>query len=47
MKEFLNGSNPKDMFQAKLNSVKEKSNSKNPMGGKGTHGRILVVDRRR
>ena len=30
MKEFLDGSNPKDIFQAKLNSVKEKSNSANP-----------------
>ena len=46
MKAFLDGSSPKYIFQAKLNSVKEKSNSKNPMGGKGTHGRILVVDRR-
>ena len=47
VKEFLDGSNPKDIFQAKLNSKKEKSKSENPMGVKGTHRRILVVDRRR
>ena len=46
MKEFFDGSISKDIFQAKLNSMKEKSNSENPMGVKGTHRRILVVDRR-
>ena len=46
MKEIFDGSSAKDIFQAKLNSMKEKSNSENPMGVKGTHRRILVVDRR-
>ena len=45
MKQFLDGSNPKDIFQANMNSMMEKSNSKNPMAVKGTH-RILEVDRR-
>ena len=31
MKEFFGGSSPKDIFQAKLNSMMEKSNSDNPM----------------
>ena len=31
MKEFFDGSSPKDIFQAKLNSMMEKSNSDNPM----------------
>ena len=48
MKEFIDESSPKDIFQAKLNSMKEKSKSENPMVRvKGTHRRILVVDRRR
>ena len=34
MKEFFDGSSPKDIFQAKLNSMMEKSNSDNPMGMK-------------
>ena len=34
MKEFFGGSSPKDIFQAKLNSMMEKSNSDNPMGMK-------------
>ena len=34
MKEFFDGSIPKDIFQAKLNSMMEKSNSDNPMGMK-------------
>ena len=32
MTEFYDGSNPKDIFQAKLNSKMEKSNSDKPMG---------------
>jgi len=32
MKEFIDESSPKDIFQAKLNSMMEKSNSDNPMG---------------
>ena len=47
IKEFFDVASPKDIFQAKLNSMKEKSNSENSMGVKGTHRRILVVDRRR
>ena len=31
MKQFFGGSGPKDIFQAKLNSIVEKSNSDNPM----------------
>ena len=31
MKQFFSGSGPKDIFQAKLNSIVEKSNSDNPM----------------
>ena len=34
MKEFFGGSSPKDIFQAKLNSMMEKSNSDNAMGMK-------------
>ena len=34
MKEFIDESSPKDIFQAKLNSMMEKSNSDNPMGMK-------------
>ena len=34
MKEFFDGSSPKDIFQAKLNSMMEKSNADNPKGMK-------------
>ena len=34
MKEFFGGSSPKDIYQVKLNSMMEKSNSDNPMGMK-------------
>ena len=46
MKEFFDGSIPKDIFQAKLNSMMEKSNSDNPMGMKWKTQKKLVVDRR-
>ena len=34
MKEFFDGSSPKDIFQTKLNLKMEKSNSDNAMGMK-------------
>ena len=34
MKEFFDGSSAKDIFQTKLNSQMEKSNSDNPKGMK-------------
>ena len=38
MKEFFDGSSAKDIFQTKLNSMMEKSNSDNPKGRKrNTH----------
>ena len=45
MKEFLDGSNPKDIFQA-IWTWWRKSLTQNPMGVKGTHRKILVVNRR-
>ena len=46
MKEFFGGSSPKDIFQAKLNSTMEKSNSDNAMGMKRNTQKKLAVDRR-
>ena len=46
MKEFIDESSPKDIFQAKLNSMMEKSNSVIQWELKGTLRRILVADKR-
>ena len=46
MKEFIDESSPKDIFQAKLNSMMEKSNSVIQWELKGTLRRIHVADRR-
>ena len=46
MKEFFGGSSPKDIFQAKLNSTMEKSNSDNAMGMKRNTQKKLAVERR-
>ena len=48
MKEFFGGSSPKDIFQAKLNSVMVKPNSDNPMGMKrNTQKNTCSVEKRR
>ena len=48
MKEFFGGSSPKDIFQAKLNSVMVKPNSDNPMGMKrNTQKNTFSVEKRR
>ena len=48
MKEFFGGSSPKDIYQVKLNSMMEKSNSDNPMGMKrNTQKNTCSVEKRR
>ena len=46
MKEFFGGSSPKGIFQAKLSSEMEKSNSDNPKGMKRNTQKKLAVERR-
>ena len=46
MKQFPDGSNPKDTYQPNMNLMMEKSNSENLIGVKGIHRSILEVDRR-
>ena len=48
MKEFFGGSSPKGIFQAKLSSEMEKSNSDNPKGMKrNTQKNTCSVEKRR